>query len=167
MHLADDDVIRRRVVVELLVPLLHPVALALGKLVTVHDVQDLVADGLTVPTAPTPPDAAEHEPEKRLFFGVSILPPPSNELIQVLRRRTELPRLGVVIPLPRQLSDLAEPQPHKDHRDGVNSTRGGAINERGSGVVAVHERDGAARFLAKDLLGNVGPLPQRIKKMVR
>ncbi len=44
--LADGNVVGRGVVVQLLVPVLHPGAALLADVVAVHDVQDLIAHGL-------------------------------------------------------------------------------------------------------------------------
>ncbi len=59
--LADDDIIRRCVVVHFLVPFLHKGAADLLDVVTVHDLEYLITDPLPLAT---PAQCSQHEPDQ-------------------------------------------------------------------------------------------------------
>mmetsp|Transcript_1044 Transcript_1044/g.2284 ORF Transcript_1044/g.2284 Transcript_1044/m.2284 type:complete len:303 (-) Transcript_1044:197-1105(-) len=85
VRLADDDVVGGAVVVQLLMPLLDPVTLALRQVVAMHDVQNLIADSLPVAAAAAAADTSQHEPEDLLLLGASVLPAPGNEHVKLVR----------------------------------------------------------------------------------
>mmetsp|Transcript_20853 Transcript_20853/g.62749 ORF Transcript_20853/g.62749 Transcript_20853/m.62749 type:complete len:211 (-) Transcript_20853:1862-2494(-) len=116
VRLADADVIRRGVVMQLLVPLLHPGAVLLGDVVAVHDVQNLVADLLCVTAAA---DAAEHEAHPLLGHTICVGMCLCDGVGEAVLSLPEDAGLRVVVALPRELAAAAVAQPHEDGGHGL------------------------------------------------
>mmetsp|Transcript_164764 Transcript_164764/g.528621 ORF Transcript_164764/g.528621 Transcript_164764/m.528621 type:complete len:232 (-) Transcript_164764:1334-2029(-) len=83
--LANVNVIRRGVVVQLLMPLLHEVALALLQLILLHDHENVVPDSLAVVGSTSTWHAREQQPPHQAL-APSVLPTCRNQLTQGLRR---------------------------------------------------------------------------------
>ena len=110
VSLADDDVVRGGVVVELLVPLLHPDTLHLLDVVAVHDVENLVANLLTLATLATLADGAEHQPGHVPQMG-RVAEELGDDPGELGLRGGQLAGLDVVVALPRELAVGRVPEP--------------------------------------------------------
>mmetsp|Transcript_3811 Transcript_3811/g.10982 ORF Transcript_3811/g.10982 Transcript_3811/m.10982 type:complete len:493 (-) Transcript_3811:2150-3628(-) len=144
VSLADGNVVRGRVVVELLVPLLHPRALHLLHLVPVHNVQDVVPDLL--PIRPSLADAthAHASPLLRRAKVRSVLECPRELQGEVLLGPCQDSRLCIVVALPSELSHARIAEPNEQRAE----TSGSVVpkvpihhpsDELAAGVKPVHE----------------------------
>src|SRR5581483_7442841 len=68
--LANDDIVRSRVVVQFLVPFFEEMSADFLEVVAMHDLKDLVTNALTVAT---PANGGKHEPIKRTPLGVCAI----------------------------------------------------------------------------------------------
>src|SRR5579859_127348 len=70
VSLANDDVVRSCVVMQLLVPFLEEMPAHLLEVMAMHDLQDFVTDPLTIPATT---DGRQHEPIKRPALSIAAI----------------------------------------------------------------------------------------------
>ena len=149
--LADYDVVRGRVVVQLLVPFLHEMTVHLLDVMAVHDVQDLVPHFLTVAAAT---EGTEHQPHPEPVFRLLVVDR-RKAAGEALLGVTELPGLGVVVALPVELPDGGKAQPGVEQGQCVRVPLC-RLEQVMAEVEAVHEGPGASAHLRfYDLVGEL------------
>ena len=142
---ADDHVVGRRVVVQLLMPLLHPGAADFLDVVAVHDLENLVADALAVAAAP---ETREHLADE-IAIGGLLRERCSEARGETILRVGQLFRLGIVIALPVELTDRGVAQPDKQSGPGVADIAG-FLDQLVTKIEAVHQRPAVRASLAGD-----------------
>eukprot|EP00958_Prasinococcus_capsulatus_P023563 scaffold3544_cov373-Prasinococcus_capsulatus_cf.AAC.2 len=144
---ADDHVIGRGVVVQLLVPLLHhashTVVLALND-------QNLITDPLAHVTLAAASNALQHEPAQLAVLAL-ILVHVHDVVSEAQLRGAQLARLDVVVLVPNQLLHGRVAQPHGHRRHPLRAVPIGLVPQDARGdVVSVHEGLLSLPFRARD-----------------
>src|SRR5205085_4181956 len=113
--LANDDVVRSRVVMELLVPFLDETALPFLDVMAVHDVEDVISDALTFPATT---QAGQHQPDQVALGRLANVGLRQGKREAVLGM-AQIERSGVELALPVKLPNGRKAQPNEQGRPAV------------------------------------------------
>src|SRR6185437_9960986 len=154
VRLTDDNIIGRRVVVQLLMPFLDEIAGHFLEMIAMHNVQYLIAHALSL-TATSQRREHLSRPESAARCGLMSSPNAGQSHRESILGVTEFARLGVVAPLPVELADGAVAQPGKQQCQCILIVLGRA-KKIVAQVEAMHQRPRAGTFLGTDdLLGQL------------
>lgn len=154
VSLADGNVVGGGVVVELLMPFLDKAPAHLFEVMTVHDVKDFVADALAVfPTAQgreqKPNPGPKAPATDRIPFRRLVAPEASQAGGQLILGLAQIARLGVVAPLPVELTHGTVAHPDEEEGQSVLVFLN-LLEEIVTQVKAVHQSPGEGSSLGTD-----------------